>query len=610
MSFSFLGTSFKGWGDDGLPLVGGKLYTYISGTTTPKATYSDAALSVANTNPIILDARGEAQVRLDSGAYTFVLKTPGDVQVGQSQDGISDGSEEVDQLRADLLDSDIGARIVQYSEGTTVYDRLQRSKNPIDDFGAVGDGSTDDTAAISSALNSGFDIDGCGYTYAVSTTITVTAVNRTFRNLRIQAIGGTLNATTPAFTITGANNTFDTLLFDGGKFAAGFNCVAGRTVINNAEIRHFKGYGVCHNSGGSGDMRLTNSTVYEYSSGDTEFATDANFTAECLQIKRADSMVFNCVLKWAKTNLHFYDNGNTAMVDSCHLYNGGSNVLVRDHPRIIIHDAGASGNSITNCYLDDGCTDLYSPDIIFWGNKCIWSNTRSNIDYWIGVYANGQSGPYQLRAGGWKLTSPGLSDGTIPFFHFMPYLTHTWDGDYTHYESSPGVHEVSENINIGRLQVDEDPVMRLFTPAGAGIGCGLTLNDSQTTNTDDTKTPGIWSAGDLLQLHNFGENILNLSATTTLAVSDSGKLVLCDTSGGAFTVKIPATALKGWKVRVRQTLSAVNAVTVALDAGGSIVAPAGAVAPFTTTANLDTIEAIVVSNPGTAPVVHLTGNVT
>ena len=58
----------------GIPLVGGKLYTYASGTTVPLATYTDATGVFANTNPIILDSRGEAGVWLGPSRYTFKLE--------------------------------------------------------------------------------------------------------------------------------------------------------------------------------------------------------------------------------------------------------------------------------------------------------------------------------------------------------------------------------------------------------------------------------------------------------------------------------------------------------------------------------------------------------
>ena len=58
----------------GTPLVGGKLYTYAAGTTTPLATYTDSTGATANTNPIILDARGEASVWCGAAQYYFVLR--------------------------------------------------------------------------------------------------------------------------------------------------------------------------------------------------------------------------------------------------------------------------------------------------------------------------------------------------------------------------------------------------------------------------------------------------------------------------------------------------------------------------------------------------------
>jgi hypothetical protein len=66
---------------DGSFLVGGKLYTYAAGTTTPLATYTTSTGLIANTNPVILDSRGEASVWLTSSKYKFVLKTAADVEI-------------------------------------------------------------------------------------------------------------------------------------------------------------------------------------------------------------------------------------------------------------------------------------------------------------------------------------------------------------------------------------------------------------------------------------------------------------------------------------------------------------------------------------------------
>ena len=66
---------------NGDPLVGGKLYTYAAGTTTPLATYTSSSGAVSNTNPVILDSRGEANVWLALTSYKFKLTTATDVEI-------------------------------------------------------------------------------------------------------------------------------------------------------------------------------------------------------------------------------------------------------------------------------------------------------------------------------------------------------------------------------------------------------------------------------------------------------------------------------------------------------------------------------------------------
>ena len=68
------------YGSDGNPLVGGKIYTYAAGTTTPLATYTDAGAGTANTNPIILNSLGQANIWLaPSSSYKFSVFTSVDV---------------------------------------------------------------------------------------------------------------------------------------------------------------------------------------------------------------------------------------------------------------------------------------------------------------------------------------------------------------------------------------------------------------------------------------------------------------------------------------------------------------------------------------------------
>jgi hypothetical protein len=55
------------------PLIGGKVYTYIAGTVTPQDTFNNANGTSPNLNPIILDARGEANCFLSATAYDFAV---------------------------------------------------------------------------------------------------------------------------------------------------------------------------------------------------------------------------------------------------------------------------------------------------------------------------------------------------------------------------------------------------------------------------------------------------------------------------------------------------------------------------------------------------------
>lgn len=59
--------------NNGHPLVGGKVYLYAPGTNTPKNSWQDFGKLVLNTNPIVLNARGEATIYGD-GNYRQVLR--------------------------------------------------------------------------------------------------------------------------------------------------------------------------------------------------------------------------------------------------------------------------------------------------------------------------------------------------------------------------------------------------------------------------------------------------------------------------------------------------------------------------------------------------------
>jgi microcystin-dependent protein len=58
----------------GIPLAGGKLFSYAAGTNTLKATFTDQSEGAQNANPTILDGAGMASVWISADNYKFVLK--------------------------------------------------------------------------------------------------------------------------------------------------------------------------------------------------------------------------------------------------------------------------------------------------------------------------------------------------------------------------------------------------------------------------------------------------------------------------------------------------------------------------------------------------------
>lgn len=76
---------FRAFDANGDPLSGGRLETYLAGTSTPVATYPTYADALAgtnaNTNPVILSSEGTAQIFVQVGFLKYILKDSAGVTV-------------------------------------------------------------------------------------------------------------------------------------------------------------------------------------------------------------------------------------------------------------------------------------------------------------------------------------------------------------------------------------------------------------------------------------------------------------------------------------------------------------------------------------------------
>lgn len=106
---SIIGPKFYARDDQGLPVAGGKVWTYnAGGTTIPKATWQDEGKVATNTNPVILNASGYAEIHLD-GAYRIVLTDAADAVLWTSDPVSSVASDAELDARADAIEADVTA---------------------------------------------------------------------------------------------------------------------------------------------------------------------------------------------------------------------------------------------------------------------------------------------------------------------------------------------------------------------------------------------------------------------------------------------------------------------------------------------------------------------
>ena len=225
------GAGWQFFDANGVPLSGGKLYTYEAGTTIPAPTYTSSSGNTTNANPIVLDSAGRPpeQIWLESDqSYKFVLETASAVLVW-SKDNIPGivGSAGFDAADIPYLPPFPGA----LTTGYTVEDKLAQTVS-VKDFGAVGDGVTDDTAAFQAALDSGYPVFIPGATYALTAELTSTN-----KPVAIYTDGGAIltwlvGSATQGFDFSFNNLTTDTLYI--GDIDLVTECEGGGTAIKAA----------------------------------------------------------------------------------------------------------------------------------------------------------------------------------------------------------------------------------------------------------------------------------------------------------------------------------------------------------------------------------------
>lgn len=235
----------------GLPLVGGTITTYITGTTTPKTTYTDPTGVTSHANPITLDSRGEMPngIHGTTGAYKIVLKDSGGATIwtGDPIYGDSDPLSPASTLTAlantsdtTLGDALIGAKRTETGADATTLHAINQARPlyvPADFTGGTF------TQALQDAVASGarrIQLTGHG-------TLTATITLQSYQELDLGSYVVTKGANIDMFDMSADNCK----IFNGDLDGAGYTPFTGRGIIissgslqriHGLQVRYMDGY--------------------------------------------------------------------------------------------------------------------------------------------------------------------------------------------------------------------------------------------------------------------------------------------------------------------------------------------------------------------------------
>lgn len=393
ISISLLaGAGWQFFDANGNPLAGGKLYTYAAGTTTPQSTYTSSAGNAFNTNPIILDAAGRVpeEVWLTIGGnYKFILKDSTDVEIW-TKDNIpgandysavlADFADTTDKTKGDALvgfRQSFGNTVFTTAVGSTVHNKLQEILS-VKDFGATGDGVTDDTAAIQAAITAaqGRTVLMPKGTYIISSPIELNWTTATYPQYQA------------ASRIVGEGPGATIVVNRGGSHA--FTCIvssaqaSARVRLIGGLIANFFLMADASSLAGSGGLYLT---AFYFGLIDTVYCKDLTDTAIRFPIDAtisADSDTYACaVVQIANCNIG-YSSGwgikndsasNTLIIRQCYIidnnaggiYTAGSSHSICDNS--IANNGNITTTSIGGVHFAAGPSGFIPHNIQFMRNE-------------------------------------------------------------------------------------------------------------------------------------------------------------------------------------------------------------------------------------------------
>lgn len=358
----------------GAPLVGGKIFTYDSGTLNPRTTWQDAGQIATNANPVILDARGEATI-FWSGAYRVIVQDSLGNIVIPAIDGISDQNYQDVQLRTDLAttgNTAKGAAMVGFdatvayggtSVGAFLYGIYKRTNA--------------ETLAGVTPVNFGY-AESALYRYGTNTTPGTTDMTSALASAAlVAAFSGRIILPLETIKTTAATALPSNCTVSGGGYLT--NLLA--TTANQVAI--------FTTASGKSNIRIENA---RFTGSDTASAT-ANGTAifvtdsDHVRIDRCYFTLFGSppILIVADDTVH-----NDFVVSNCYFFGNKIRSAAPGENGEITTIGATSGVRITGCRFEASATTTYARGIFIQNNGASFNWTDIEIDscYFKGYVKN------------------------------------------------------------------------------------------------------------------------------------------------------------------------------------------------------------------------------
>lgn len=213
---------------------------------------------------------------------------------------------------------------------------------------------------------------------------------------------------------------------DGGNLAAGIQYhVCGNSQVIRPKTFHFKHFGQIANAketGANSNLLIDNPTSYQWLQSDSQFSSDANFTATSLALRHIDMRVDGGEIGWAKYAVEAGEATSNLFIRGAHLFQGRPggkpprnepcNMVSYGHTAVYLQgcdiDVGhiedyTGGLSIQDCnWVYGGETYTANPNDVNDTSRAYAKEPR------IRVYADGSNNPGNLQVSGTKLATIGF----------------------------------------------------------------------------------------------------------------------------------------------------------------------------------------------------------